>query len=363
MSEATIRSSSSGVGSLQDVLLVQCRPADLSMVTEVIADDPGCGVVLTDQNLRKARQRLRHLQQRVPSGRILLDTEACAGSTRRWAREPFNSDYIALQRELGLWVLPDAGYVAENDAEGLRSILRRTRALGADAIAPLGLHRSWLNEQLGLNTLVEEVGEADVPVALMLEHTGDPFSAKRTLLGVLRLIRESPQPVMVLRCDLSSIGLLCHGAHAAAVGTTTGLRHVYPITTGGGGWHPPKVAALVRECLSYVSLEKIFAAVQADPENQLWVCGCLSCKGETIDQIHMRSDRETAAFVHSIDMLRGLRAGLLSDPSPASRAAAWASECSNALFRADEMTDIDETWPAPDMLAHWAAVHPATRHR
>lgn len=170
--------------------------------------------------------------------------------------------------------------------------------------------------------------------------------------------------MMVLRCDLSSIGLLCHGAHATAVGTTTGLRHIYPISPGGGG-HAPKPAALVRECLSYVSLEKIFTTVQAEPDNQVWVCGCLSCNGEMIDQLQMRPDkdaRETAAFVHSIEMLRELKTKLVVDSPFSVRASSWAADCDNALFRADEMTRIDDTWPRPKMLEHWAWVHPATRH-
>lgn len=360
MIEATTSSHSSLAGSLRDVLLVQCRPKDLPVVTEMVTGDPGCGVVLTETNPLTARQRVRHLQQQVPAGRILLDSGACAGTNRKWARAQFSPNWISLQRDLGLWVLPDAGYVDEGDIEGLRSILRRAGELGPDVIAPLGLHKSWF-ERIGLPTLIEAVGEANVPVALMLEHKKDPFSVAVTLRGALQLIRESPQPVIFLRCDLSSIGLLCHGAHAAAVGTTTGLRHIYPLPTKKSSPPPPKVSAVVRECLSYVSLEKIVAAVQAEPDNQMWVCGCRSCNGETIDQIYMRGDRETAAFIHSIEMLRELRAGLMVDPSPVTRTASWASQCDDALFRAEEMTAIDPSWPSPRMLAHWTAVHPAIR--
>lgn len=138
-----VSSSSSTVASLQDVLLVQCRPKDLSVVTDMVADDPGCGVVLSDKNHQRARHLLQQLRRRVPPGRILFDTESCAGAARKKAEAPFSRDCIELQRELGLWVLPDAGFVDGGDHKGLRSILRRTRELGSDAIAPLGIHRSW----------------------------------------------------------------------------------------------------------------------------------------------------------------------------------------------------------------------------
>ena len=361
MTEPKTTVSGSAMASLQDALLVHCRSRDLPRVTEVIGGDPGCGVVLTPGSMQGLRQRLRHLQRYVPAGRILLDAGRYAGKSRKFAQDAFTPEWIALQRELGLSVIPDVGYIDQGDDEGLRSILRRTRELGVDALAPLGLHSSWLADGAGLDALIEAVNEANVPIAVMLEHSKDPFSAARTLRGTLRLIREVPNPVIFLRCDLSSIGLLCHGAHAAAVGTTSGLRHIYPLTDTAGG-RPPKASAVVRQCLSYVSLEKIFTTVQADPENQMWVCDCLSCNGETIDQMYMRRDPEAAAFAHSVEVLRQLRFDLVVNAPPSARAASWASECSNALFRAEEMAAIDTTWPSPRMLDHWTAAHPATRH-
>ncbi|TCO45855.1 hypothetical protein EV192_12041 [Actinocrispum wychmicini] len=62
--------------------------------------------------------------------------------------------------------MPDAGYVAEGDTAGLESILTRVRSLGEDAIAPLGLHLSWLDTNRGLTTLKEQVEAAGVPIAI-----------------------------------------------------------------------------------------------------------------------------------------------------------------------------------------------------
>ena len=68
---------------------------------------------------------------------------------------------------------------------------------------------------------------AGVPIALVLEHRVDPYSVARTLSGVLQLLRIG-RPVLQLRCDVSGLGLLCHGAHAAAICTRSSLRHLYP---------------------------------------------------------------------------------------------------------------------------------------
>src|SRR2546427_250124 len=68
------------------------------------------------------------------TGPLLLDAARYAGSGRLGGREEFSRDWVGRQRELGLAVLTDSGYIGEGDDEALAGVLGQARLLG-DAIA------------------------------------------------------------------------------------------------------------------------------------------------------------------------------------------------------------------------------------
>lgn len=351
-----------GLEGLQETLLVHCRSTDLDAVCESVDGLPYAGVILNEPNIDRACS----LVERLDPARTLLDAAAYAGKGRRPAAAPFTPRWIQRQRDLGLITVPDAGYAYAGDEDGLRQVLKRTADLQEEAIAPLALHSSWLDRRHGLPLLERLIADHAVPVALILEHKADPLGVRRTLEGLLHLVRNAPVPVLVLRCDISAIGLLSHGAHAAAVGTTTVLRHNYPIVTGGGG-RPASIAAVVEQCLAYVSVDRVAQAVQADPDNDMWVCRCRTCAGQAMDWFRMTPDvdkRERDAFCHSIETLQRIRSDLLlPGTSTERRAASWAARCDNALFRLEEVGAEEQPWRTPPMLEHWTALRPPTRVR
>ena len=71
---------------------------------------------------------------------------------------------------------------------GRSAVLNQARSLG-DVIAALPLHAGWwFDPRRGLPRLLDRVHAAGVPIALVLEHPGDPYSVARTLAGVLELV-------------------------------------------------------------------------------------------------------------------------------------------------------------------------------
>ncbi|MFC4948381.1 hypothetical protein [Pseudonocardia sp. GCM10023141] len=343
--------------SLRDVLLVQCDVPEARAAFELI-DRPGTGVVVTTRDRRAVRAYAD-----VAKGRpFLVDAARYAGKRRVPAAEPFDRSWLAVQREAGLPVLTDSGYVAMGDGHGLATVLDAAAGLG-DVVAVLPLHTWWLAPDGGLHHLVERVRAAGVPIAVVLEHRGDPLGVQRTLRGLLALLGAGV-PVIQLRCDVSALGLLCHGALAAAVGTRSGLRHLYPIGSSGFGG-APAVSTLVRDCLAYVDIQRIAVAVQSDPESSLWrECPCPGCKGEPLDRLARLSSRDEqgrAAFVHALVTLFDLRAGLLQDPDPVVRQASWRGHCDHALTRYLEMEDVALGWNRPDALRYWFEVEVPTR--
>ncbi|WP_103337821.1 hypothetical protein [Amycolatopsis sp. CA-126428] len=261
---------------LADVLLVQADASDAGVDIAIERSDRlGGGIVLTGESaLQKAEHLVRGQCYRRP---ILVDRSRYTGKNRALASDHFDLGWIQHQRRLDLpVVIPDAGYVGEHDEAGLDSVLQRSTALGPDVAASLFLHVSWLHPDK-LPRLVDAVTDAGTPIAVAFEHANDPLGTKYAIYGLAALL-QIPAPVILLRCDTSSIGALAYGALAAAVGTRSSLRHFYPISDSAGGGKP-KPAAVVERLLSYVHLEKIDLTAQMDPDHPDWHCPCDVCKG------------------------------------------------------------------------------------
>lgn len=347
-----------------EVLLVQCDGRQ-ALSAAGTADTEGCGLVITAEGHRgragqvQVFRAARHLLDKAGFSRpMLLDASRYTGKNRLAASAEFDQAWIARQRELGLPVLTDSGYVAEGDLAGVDSVLERAEGLG-DAIALLPLHLSWLKDRAATASLVARLADVTCPVALILEHKEDPFDLVGVAASLLRIIAAGP-PVLLLRCDISAVGSLCAGALAAAVGTTTALRHLYPIPKnggGGGGEGSPMIAAVIRECMAYINLNKILFAAQADPDDVLWQCDCEACLSVPISQLAMHPEQqrqEDMAFVHSVNALLTLRNKLLKPGSTrAQRLASWRASCQLAQVRHMDVEQTTDKFEPPTSLRRW----------
>ncbi|KFZ80194.1 hypothetical protein ED92_22785 [Amycolatopsis sp. MJM2582] len=338
---------------LTDVLLIQTDSKGYEDALEC-SDRNGGGLVLTGKDSLTIAKHL--VGQQLYSRPILVDRGRYSGASRAFARDAFDSDWITQQRKLKLVAtMPDAGYVGEGDESGLVSILGRVQDLGPDTIAPLALHLSWLDSRRNLGLLLERVRAAGVPIAVALEQEKDPLSKRFAVKGLVELL-QLPIPVIMLRCDVSALGALCFGATAAAVGTTTGLRHLYPLpkNDSNGFYNKPKTAAVVKGCLAYASLDKIDQAVQADRDNQLWSCSCRFCAGRTLDWLGSSPDPEIWAFLHSLDTLYEIRRDILGqNANLADRRTSWIEQCDSALFQHEVIDGITYQWNPPKSLGNW----------
>ncbi|WP_459162512.1 hypothetical protein [Bounagaea algeriensis] len=303
----------------------------------------------------------RALQKHGFNKPLLCDAERYRGKNRAVAEEEFDARWISKQRELGIPVLTDSGYVGEGDVPGLESILRRSAQLGEDVIACLPLHASWLTNSASLEHLQAVAREAGVAVALVLEHPGDPLGVQQALRGLLRFLSTATKPVLLLRSDVSALGALCFDASAAAVGTTSALRHLYPCTSGGPA-RAPQVSVLVEHCLSYVGADKVAAAVQATPDQaHHWTCTCRTCSGRTMDHfatIRDRKEADRAAFGHSLEKLLDVHEDLFSRRlTQRQRQNSWIQQCSAAGSYHQEIDSLlAQGWNPPAFLKAWQSV-------
>jgi hypothetical protein len=340
-------------------LLVHCS-ANQALRCAPIARRPHGGLVVSpyrhDESglLATAAYLMRQQGFDAP---LLLDAARYSGVNRLPASAPFNPRWLRRQRELGLPVLTDSGYVAGGDESGLVSILHRAMAVPG-AIAVLPLHPAWLRDRLHLTTLTGHVRDAGVPIALVLEARHDPFGLPGSVAGLLEVL-GCGVPTLLLRCDVSALGALCHGAVAAAVGTVGALRHLAPREAGGGrpppGPRPP--STVFRPTMSYRRISAIQRGKRSRPDDRLWACDCPVCDGRDLDWMAAldEREREVPAFEHAAAVLHALRDELLGDEIPLGRAArSWAARCADAAYRERELR-----WPVTPMLRHWRETAPA----
>jgi hypothetical protein len=317
-------------------------PAGLDAIRDLL-DQDGLGVIYTvpANKTRPAMATACVMQTRLrsPQADILLDAALYTGSAKRkLARKGIDHSWLNHQhRDRLVWALTDSGYVADDDLEGLRTILdqaaaahERAQARSQGVLAALPLAVSWLTERADM--LVAELNRASTPVALMLEHDHDPLGEPGAVDGLVTVL-GAEVPVAVLRCDTSILGALAHGAAAVSVGDSSATRHFYPASTspsGGGGGHPP-VSTLVPALLRYVHLDKIDAAITAAPNLPTWNCGCRVCRGRRLDWISNSTQPAVHAFQHAVSALAATGRALFADIGTPAWPVRWSDAVHDAI--------------------------------
>lgn len=333
--------------SLFERLLVQCRPRQVDAAA-MVATAYGAGLVITGKSTLPAAQALR---DKGFTGPILCDADRYSGARRVSAGRGVSPGWFRRQRELRLIPLSDSGYLAPRNWNGLRTILGVTAREDSPAVAMLPLAARWFTAAV-CDALAREINKAGVPVAVAIEHDGDPFGAQYVLHGFLRLLGQVEVPLLLLRSDVSALGALCHGAHTAAIGTASALRHIYPRRPRGSVRHPG-LAAFVTALLGYHTIEMFATAVDETPDlEQYWVCQCDTCHGWTPASIGSPED----AFRHSLGAQLRLRDELFRAKTREALVSTWHEHCSHALNLHEDIAKVVPRWRAPKGLRTWLTV-------
>jgi hypothetical protein len=132
--------------------------------------------------------------------------------------------------------------------------------------------------------------------------------------------------MLVLRCDVSALGLIAHGALTAAYGSRTSIRHLYPVSNGGGGGSGRESAFWPGgTALHYRDL--LYDAVSASPHDPCWECWCRVCDGKRLDRLSISPIEEVRQ--HNSASILDLRAQL-ADISSANRSQWRTRRCRDA---------------------------------
>jgi hypothetical protein len=326
------------LGDLRGRMLVQCHPGQAKNAARVAAAHD-TGLVLTG---RTPRSVVRALRQHGFAGPILCDANRYSGRRRSDAMSGVRASWTEEQQDLGLIAVTDSGYVGEHDWLGLRRILASAARQRGPVVPMLPLSARWFEHSV--DGLVAELNHYGLPAAVAIEHQKDPFSVQYLIRG-FRTLLSAQVPILLLRSDVSALAALCHGAHTAAVGTTSALRHVYPRTGRPGPPRLPSIRAFVPRLLEHRPLSTI--ATATPPE---WRCDCPECDGRPLTTLARAHRPEVTAFRHSLSAQLTLHDRLADHPDPV---AGWHELCGTALAEHRTLSETLPDWHTPTNLRAW----------
>jgi hypothetical protein len=134
-------------------------------------------------------------------------------------------DWLMRQRAAGVpLILTDTPRIPNQDRSALQKALARWAGIGEPVLVVLPVEPWWLRD--GLPWLTEEVKAAGRPVAIVLLDQYNGLDAAGAVAGLLAFVSAvRPLPVVLLRCDISAVGAVAHGAFAGFVGWSAHTRH------------------------------------------------------------------------------------------------------------------------------------------
>ncbi|MGH3724614.1 MAG: hypothetical protein ACRDUS_10890 [Mycobacterium sp.] len=324
-------------------LLVQVGPGEAGEFVDLAATG-AAGMILSGGT---GALTARDLRRRGYKGALLMDRQRYRGAARATADAQFDPNWLNQQREAQVnCVLTDSGYVASGDIGGLGSVLDRTARI-SDAAAVLALANSWL-QGADLRRLIDCTRGFTQPIALVIEHAGDPFSSRRILDGVLEFLDSGP-PVIALCSDISALGLLANGAVAAGYGCRSSLRHLYPVRSGGGPKIDRPEAALWPTGMALHYVDGLYDAAMIDRGAPQWECACYLCNGLSVERLVTVPKLEVHQHNYAglLERHREL-AGAPADDRPR----VWREWCDLAIERHNELTG---TLRIPRSLRNWGS--------
>ena len=206
-------------------------------------------------------------------------------------------------------------------------------------------------DELADGRWVEPIRSSGLPIATVFAGYGDPLATVSQLEGAIRIV-EAAEVSFVLRCDVSTVGLMALEATAGSIGTSSSVRHLW-LPTRHRRDRAPSRNLFVPRFANWMKVEFI-ARSAADPDlGDLFRCDCPVC-GPSGDVRLLTEVDEEMQDSHSIASAIRLAREVLEADSPIS---AWRMVCQSAVDAYDELGLLDISGPAKSgALKSWLSI-------
>jgi hypothetical protein len=298
------------------------------------------------------------------SGRSLVDPagyDPHDGKPQNLVQAPLwpSDEWLDRQRAADVpLLLTDSPRIAKGDRPALRRALRRWDTIDERTLVVLPIEAWWLRS--GLACLSEEVRAADRPVGLVLMHHYNTLDAAGSVAGLLAFLSAiGGLPVVLLRCDISAVGAVAHGAFAGFVGMSARMRHgPLPIrlpreSESETHERDQTPAVLVPALHDYYKAIRLPAFARASQD--LLRCDYSCCRGETLLEVSRLCEvsipaARTRAYSHNIAVHEGIARDVLESAEPTD---AWWERCKAGADAAAALIEFGVSLPVSRWVRQW----------
>lgn len=206
-------------------------------------------------------------------------------------------------------------------------------------------------DELADRRWVKLLSDAGIPVALVFAAFMDPLSDVDRLRGAIDLVQATDK-VMILRCDLSAVGLMAAGASVGAMGASSSVRHLWLPSKRPKRRKEPVLALFLPAGAAWVN-EVFLRQAQAHPElDDLFGCSCVVCgPGGDLRNLFETGATRDLLDRHSISAAVRLGRSVVASEAPLNR---WKHVCENASETFARFDALKVAGPGePQMLQAW----------
>lgn len=114
-------------------------------------------------------------------------------------------------------------------------------------------------------------------------------------------------------------------------------------------------SALWRPGLYMVTVDRLAAAYARTPDDPVWACACQTCRGRTLDWLHLAASPDEV-LAHTVELLLDIRDGLAGLPHASDRRASWRAMCASAEFQFMSVAATAVRWDVPKAVRWWQQV-------
>ncbi|WP_419862454.1 hypothetical protein [Candidatus Poriferisodalis sp.] len=206
-------------------------------------------------------------------------------------------------------------------------------------------------DELADRRWVTSVRESELPIATVFAGFRDPLDKPDRIEGALDLIAAA-KFALVMRCDVAAGGLVAHGAAAAAIGTSSAVRHLW-LPSRTPGKRTPRSPVFVPSTAAWIDKSRLVDAGNYAVDDELWKCECAAC-GPDGDMRSLVGASDSSIELHSVAAAMRL-VHIVFDAQD--RVEAWKRICeqSAAAFRALTEAGMPGL-KQPDGLKSWLEV-------
>jgi hypothetical protein len=271
------------------------------------------------------------------------------------------SDYdswLARQRSADVpLILTDSARIPNRDRLALRQALGRWESIKEPTMVVLPIEHWWIKD--GLSLLAGEVRAAGRPVAIALLDRFNGLDAANAVSGLLTLIAAvEPIPVVLLRCDVSAIGAVAHGAFGGFVGCSDNTRHgPLPMRRSrGSDDDEPDLSpgVLVPALHKYFKASRLPAFSRSEQADVLR-CHDAVCEGRSLLDISQLSETDPIsarllAYRHNVASTEMIAQRIFSASEPRD---SWWETCKSGANLTASLTASGISLPPSPWLRQW----------